>query len=258
MIVAAHQPVYLPGIIFFNKLALADVFVFLSDVQLMRGRSWQTRNRIRSTDGMQFLSVPVYRKGRADQTIGDTALADPDWSRRHVATLRHVYGRRPHFAAYFDGLAATLSAGYSDLAALNIAVIKYLAECFGLATPLHNSAEFCLMEGKNERLIDLSRQLGGDAYISNVGSAAYVDEALFARNGVRHLWQHFTHPVYEQGAPFIANLSAVDVLFNLGPAAGDVIRRAGSAKPERPLGANASTEMDGDEPEPAMNVRQGS
>ncbi|MBL4544831.1 MAG: WbqC family protein [Oceanicaulis sp.] len=44
---SAHQPVYLPGLILFHKIALSDVFVLLPDVQFQR-HSWQQRNRVRN------------------------------------------------------------------------------------------------------------------------------------------------------------------------------------------------------------------
>ena len=235
MITAAHQPVYLPGIIFFNKLALCDAFIFLSDVQLSRGRSWQTRNRIRQGSEAGFLSVPVKRKGRSDQRIYNTIiLSDNDWQRRHVASIQHAYGKRPYFSQYFPSLAAIIEQPWSTLADLNIALIRHLAIHFGLSPKWYDSREFELPDGKNERLVALARALGSDTYISNPGSTMYVNESTFAAGGVRHLWQHFEHPVYEQGAPFLTNLSVIDLLFNLGPNAASVIRASGSAKIEKP------------------------
>lgn len=235
MILAAHQPVYLPGIIFFNKLSLCDAFVFLTDVQLARGRSWQTRNRIRQAGSEQFLSVPVQRKGRADQSIRDTLIAtDQDWQRRHIAALRHAYGRRPHFAAQFEALAELIARPWERLAELNMALIRHLAACFSLAPAWHDSSTLDAPQGKNERLIGLSCRLGASAYVSNAGSMTYVDEAAFAAGGVSHLWQHFVHPVWDQGASFLPHLSAVDLLFNLGPEAGAVVRACGTARAERP------------------------
>jgi hypothetical protein len=235
MIVAAHQPVYLPGVVFFNKLALCDAFVFLTDVQLARGRSWQTRNRIRQAGGEQFLSVPVLRKGRGNQRIADTLIAEnPGWQRRHVAALHYAYRRRPHFDTYFDAIAELLMRPWERLAELNMVLIRHLAACFGLTTAWHDSLQLDAPQGKNERLIGLCRSLGADAYLSNAGSMTYIDEAAFTAGGVTHLWQHFEHPIWDQGAPFLPHLSAVDLLFNLGPEAGDVIRACGTARPERP------------------------
>ena len=234
MILSAHQPVYLPGIIFFNKLALSDAFVFLSDVTLAQGRSWQTRNRIRQGNNAGFLSVPVKRKGKSDQKIFETRIdSEQKWQHRHVASLRHAYGKRPYFSTYFDDLAAIIERPWDYLSDLNCALTCHLAECFGLSPQWHDSRDFDVPEGKNERLIALAQQTGATSYVSNAGSMTYVDEAAFAAVGIEHLWQHFEHPTWDQGAPFIENLSAIDLLFNAGPDAGIVVRTCGFTQIER-------------------------
>ena len=45
MILSGHQPVFLPGIILFNKMALSDQFMYVGHVQFSP-KSWQQRNRI--------------------------------------------------------------------------------------------------------------------------------------------------------------------------------------------------------------------
>ena len=61
-ILSAHQPVYLPGLILFHKIALSDVFVLLPDVQFQR-HSWQQRNRVRNGKDAIFLSPHKYIGG---------------------------------------------------------------------------------------------------------------------------------------------------------------------------------------------------
>jgi len=58
MLLCGHQPVYLPGIILFNKITLSDAFMFVGHVQYSR-KSWQTRNTIRSENQSIYLTVPV-------------------------------------------------------------------------------------------------------------------------------------------------------------------------------------------------------
>ena len=58
MIVAAHQPHYLPWLGYLAKWAAADLFVFLDTVQYEKN-GWQNRNRIKTSEGARWLSVPV-------------------------------------------------------------------------------------------------------------------------------------------------------------------------------------------------------
>lgn len=228
-LLSAHQPVYLPSVMLFNKIALSDVFVFLSHVQFV-GRSWQQRNRIRGGGGEAiFLSVPVIKKGRRFQSIAETEIAqDEAWQKKHLAGVTQAYRKRPYFDLYFPRIEALLQRPWRHLCDLDIALVRELAACLEITTPLLDSRDLHPQGLANEMLISLCREIGADAYVSNVGSSAYIDAAAFAAAGVTHHWQNFRFPVYDQGAPFLDRLSVLDLLFNLGPAAAEVVRTSGA------------------------------
>ena len=58
MIVAIHQPNYLPYLGFFDKMIKSDVFVIYDDAQFNKS-DFQHRNRIRIYEGWKWLTVPV-------------------------------------------------------------------------------------------------------------------------------------------------------------------------------------------------------
>jgi hypothetical protein len=225
-LLSAHQPVYLPGLILFSKIALSDVFVLLPDVQFQR-HSWQQRNRVRNGKEAIFLSVPVRKSGDLARTIRQTEIAQEPWRKKHLTTLKQVYGKRPFFEAYFPQVEALIEAEYASLADLDTALIRHLCEVLELETAILDSASLPHEGEAQDRLVSLCHAANADGYISNVGAAAYVDEAGFAAAGLTHLWQAFTPPVYDQGKPFLSNLSVLDALFNLGPATADLVRASG-------------------------------
>lgn len=227
-VLSAHQPVYLPGIILFNKIALSDTFVFLADVQFKR-RSWHVRNQIRNGEAPIWLSVSVDKDAGQSNTIRQVAFGDDGWIRKHCASLEHTYRKRPYFDAYYPALKALLEARHANLAELNMAIIRHVCAVLDLETKLVDSADLDHGGENQARLISLCHAAGADRYISNVGSAAYIDEAGFAASGVSHLWQAFTPPVYDQGKAFLSNLSIIDALFNLGPATAALVRESGHA-----------------------------
>jgi len=61
MIVAVHQPQYLPWLGYFAKIDRADLFVLLDNVQFKKNE-WQNRNQIKAAGGPQWLTVPVTYK----------------------------------------------------------------------------------------------------------------------------------------------------------------------------------------------------
>jgi hypothetical protein len=58
MIVAIHQPQFMPWLGYFDKMDQPDYFVLLDNVQYKKNE-WQNRNRIKSPQGPQWLTVPV-------------------------------------------------------------------------------------------------------------------------------------------------------------------------------------------------------
>ena len=231
MMLSVHQPVYLPGLILFNKIALSDGFVVLGHVPLTR-TSWQTRNRIRVETGEHWLSVPVLTTGRFGQSINDTEIAPRPWARTHLRTIAQSYGRRPWFSTVFPVLEAVLNRPWNRLADLNTELLRTLLSLLGITTPIYDSRDVEPSGHKTDLLIGICRRLGAERYLSNEGARAYIDEEAMARAGIQHCWQRFEHPVYSQGAPFLADLSVVDLLFNVGPeAAGAIVRGCGRIEP---------------------------
>ena len=107
-----------------------DVFVLLPDVQFQR-HSWQQRNRVRNGKDAIFLSVPVKKSGDLSRTIRQTEIADEPWRKKHLTTLKQVYGKRPHFDGYFPAIEALIEAVQSkswDKTRERISVLEGLFE----------------------------------------------------------------------------------------------------------------------------------
>ena len=235
MIISAHQPVYLPGIILFNKIALSDAIVLIGHVQMER-TSWQTRNRIRDngTDKEMFLSVPIRKKGRFGQSINDTEIADQFWQKKHLKSIYFTYKNRPFFDAYFERLKDLLEREWTHIADLNVALMRAVMDWLGLGARVLDSRGLSPEGEKTDMLVSLCRSIGAAGYVSNVGAQGYVEEVAFERAGIKHYWQDFGHPVYDQGAVFMPNLSIIDLLFNAGPESADIVQRCGRLSDRKP------------------------
>ena len=99
---AVHQPHYLPWLGYLAKWAAADVFVFLDTVQYTKN-GWQNRNRIKTADGLAWLTIPVCVKGHT--SLG-TAIKDvpidrvKPWRVKHLRSIEQSYARAPHITRY--------------------------------------------------------------------------------------------------------------------------------------------------------------
>ena len=214
MLVAIHQPHYLPWLGYLHRMAQADLFIVLDHVQFERG-NYQNRTQIRVNGAPHWLTVPVAQRSQKERIVEKTIDAAQGWAATHFETLRRAYG-----GAASAPLKSIYETPWERLADLNAALLEFLREAFAIRTPLVNSSELDVGGAKSELVLNLCKAVGADALLVGLGgSRHYLDRAAFAQAGVELVFQEFNHPVYPQRgpAPFIAGLSAVDLLFNLGP-----------------------------------------
>lgn len=218
MIVSVHQPQYIPWLGYFDKIARSDCFVFLDCVQY-KEREFQNRNRIRLKDGWMWLSVPVIAGG-ARQPIGAVKIDNgADWRRTHRESLRTWYGGAPFFGEQFPFFDETYAREWESLSELNVHITRYLLKALAISTPLVFESELKISGTSTRRIVEICKALKADTYLSGGGGREYLDEPLFAENGITLRYQEFTHPVYEQRfMPFEPYMSCVDLLFNHGAA----------------------------------------
>ena len=226
MILAAHQPQYLPWLGYFDKMDQADVLVILDNVQFKKNE-WQNRNRIKGPGGCQWLTVPV--RFRFPQKLDEVVIADDRWRRKHRRALEQSYARAPASREEAGLLGRLYGKRWESLVSLNLESVSLLADRFEIRTPLHLCSDFADLpdDHADERLIDLCRRLGADTYLAGSGGQAYMDLSRWERAGIRVRFQKFRHPIYAQphGA-FVPSLSAVDLLFNCGPQGFALVRRS--------------------------------
>ncbi|MFO7709632.1 MAG: WbqC family protein [Desulfobacterales bacterium] len=224
MIVAIHQPQYLPWLGYFGKMLQSDVFCYLDTVQFKKNE-WQNRNRIKTAQGWQWLTVPVTY--RYPQRIGAVGIDNTaDWARKHLQALQTNYRRAPFFESHFPAIEAVLRRRWESLSALNLELIECIRGILGIGhKPAALASAISASDEPTERLIDICRELGADTYLAGAGARAYMDAGRFARSGVRLLTQAFEHPVYPQRFNgFTPQLAIVDLIFNCGPESAGIIR----------------------------------
>jgi hypothetical protein len=128
------QPTYLPWCGYFGLMHAVDVFVLLDSVQFAR-RSWQQRNQIKATNGVQWLSVPVLSKGKRDQLISEVEVdKSANFASTHRKTIEMSYAKTPFFKAYADELLPLLDNPSPRLSDLTISLILRIKSQLGITT----------------------------------------------------------------------------------------------------------------------------
>ena len=222
MIVAIHQPQYLPWIPYIDKADQADIFVYLDTVQFAR-RGVQQRNQIKSCQGPQWLSVPV-TAGR-ETLIKDVLIAENLWQKSHIRSIRLSYARSA-YANEVSHLEEILSAPWKHLVDLNIAVTEWMFERLAVKTKRIRASELHAEGSKQNLMIAITKAVGGTVYLSGTGAAVYQTETDFLESGLELRYQNYRNVPYEQCFPetgFCPDLSAVDLIFNMGSGARDIL-----------------------------------
>ena len=215
--VAILQSNYIPWKGYFDMIAAVDEFILYDDMQYTR-RDWRNRNQIKTPQGIQWLTVPVQVKGKCDQKIKDTLIDGSEWAITHWKALAQNYRRAPHFDEVATLLEPLYMESYSHISQLNRRFIQTICHYLGIQTVISNSWDFTLLDGKTERLANLSMQAGGTEYISGLAAKDYIVEKVFSDMEIKLTWFDYAgYPEYPQlWGEFSHGVTILDLLFNCG------------------------------------------
>ncbi len=228
MILATNQPYFAPYPGFFYKARLSDTFVILDTVQFPRGFTWLTRNRFKNHLGTLWMSIPVWRKGLGFQRIDEVRLyPEGRWLRKHPASLETAYGNAPYYRDHQTFLEHIFSGAFEKLVDLNLFIIRYLLEHFQCDTELVLLSELGIDEKGGRLLIEICKALGASHFLTQRPAKKYLDADAIRAEGIHIDCRNPPKPVYPQlWGNFVPQLSAIDLLLNCGPRAGDILMAA--------------------------------
>lgn len=219
MVLAGHQPNYWPYPGLLGKIMKSDKFIYVTKVQFEK-KSWQKRNRIRTKEGWTYIQVPTITKGKFDQNICDVKINNTvDWREKTLKSITLVYGKSPFYREYKDFLEELYHKNWTFLAELDIYIMNFLIVELGITAEIFYDTDFEFQGTKTAMLVDMCRQLDCDTYLSNLGSAAYVQIPEFTKVGLNHRYVDYKgEPYQQQFAGFEPGLSILDMLMNCGKA----------------------------------------
>ena len=217
MILSAHQPAYLPWLGYFDKISKADVFVFLDTVQYEKN-SFINRNKIKTPQGPQWLTIPVKSKGHITATLRETLVDDSKpWRSKHLKSIEMNYRKAPYFNEFFPKLEGIQMLPASNLAELCWQQLQFWLKEFNIKTKVVRSSYLAISSKKSDLVLDLCRHFNADQYLSGIQGRDYLDESSFYTNGIAVQYQDFQHPIYTQlWGDFLPYISIIDYWMNCG------------------------------------------
>jgi hypothetical protein len=214
MILAAHQAQYMPYPGLIAKIAHADVFVLQDDLQYVK-QEWQNRNRIRTPEGWQWLSIPVHAKSTSP--INGVFPVDDAWIDRHARLVDLHYRQcRQKLACVRRLWDVARPVSTRSLAEINAALLIELCRLFGVRTPIYVESALRLAPEEcrtpDARLISLCQRFGCDTYLSGSGGLVYLNADRWTAADVRLRILHWIPEQYDQCyAGWFPNLSSLDL-----------------------------------------------
>jgi len=249
------QPQYFPRLHYIARILYADIFMIRDDAQFVDkhrypdgkvDKSYQAHTPIKQTFGRFLLAVPTKHEGLLP--LAKTRVSyDHDWVDSHLKTLQFSYSKAPNFSRLFPEIEMILRREYPNLTELNLATtlwgvlhllgkesvnpsdlsLEKVREALDgqkkfRLSDIRRASEFDLDTenlSANEKIVALCSFVGADEdYCGGTGAAAYMDEDIFAKNGIKinvQDWKCQPYPQrFEKEHGFIPNLSIIDLLMN--------------------------------------------
>ncbi|MGI5977546.1 MAG: WbqC family protein [Candidatus Limivicinus sp.] len=218
-----HQPHYFPWVGYFDKMAKADVFVLLDEVQLEKS-SQMIRNRVLDGNGnIKYLTISGDTKNFLSRKYCELKTKDVDrWTGRQLNALRDYY----RTAAFRDEILPIIedffTRDYETVCQWTCGSLLLVRELLGIKTKIiyQSDIEYDRENKRSDLVYAICNAIGADIYFSGRGaSVRYLDREKFASHGVQIVFQDFKHPMYSQcSSPenFTPGLSILDMLFNCG------------------------------------------
>lgn len=220
-VVAIHQPNFFPWLGYFDKIAQADIFVFLDAVGYPRSGSsgmgsWTNRVHVCVNGAPHWLTAPI-RRMPFGALIQEARIDDSrPWRKKALKTISGAYAKASQRTAAMEILTPLVLRDTDRIADYNIANIEVLVKHLGLSTRFFRQSELKVEGVSTERLVNIVKAVGGTAYLSGGGASGYQEESAFLEAGIELVMQNFEPLPYGPEKSFIPRLSVIDYLMRDG------------------------------------------
>lgn len=216
--VAVLQSNYIPWKGYFDLINMVDEFILFDDVQYTK-RDWRNRNRIKTLQGLKWLTIPVDVKGKYLQKINEVKVSDTKWVQNHWQQIVRNYSKARCFKEYgvfFEELYSTCDNEY--LSEINYKFIQLICKILNINTKIRFSSEFILEEGRTNKLLQICKQCNAEVYLSGPSAKSYFDIELARKENIKIEWMDYNgYGEYQQlYSPFEHGVTILDLIFNMG------------------------------------------
>jgi len=179
---------YFPPIKYFQYLHLSQN-VYIEHKEYYKRHSIRNRALILGPNNVLLLTVPIVKKNSSKTFMENIRIANNDWKKKHIQSIKTAYGSSPFFIYYFEEIKEIINKNHTFLIDFNYEILYYFLNELNIKTNLKKT----------------------ESYIKN-----YENQCCDERDNIE---MHQSLKKYTQifTKNFIPNLSIIDLIFNLGP-----------------------------------------
>jgi WbqC-like protein family len=184
MIVAGHQPAFLPSTRYFYKMAKSDILDLRQNAQFI-DRGYFHRVKFRDS----WFTLPLSPKPGYYDPISTVRVDLPRAKEMFRNTMQGRYGGSRYYKTRGKELIDKFdSLGSEMLWQIDLDLILYIRDLLGIETPVSIGVD--TIGGKGEGVLsNLRCYPGADAYLSGVGAKKYMgDTSVFDEAGIKVIW----------------------------------------------------------------------
>lgn len=216
MLLSAHQPAYLPWLGYLEKIARADVFIYMDTVQFEKN-SFTNRNKIKGPNGPQMLTIPVCMRDHMNKIMLEMQIEErSNWRQKHLNAIFCNYKKAPYFCENFPKLERLYEDRTDNLSDFIFNQLMFWVKELGLTeTKIIRQQELNLTAKKSDLVYAMCEAVGADQYLSGAMGADYLDKEKFLQNGIDVLFQDYHCDEYPQlWGDFVPAMGVVDMWMN--------------------------------------------
>jgi len=196
---------YLAPIQYYTKLLLYDE-VYIEVHENFIKQTYRNRCKIYAANGELSLSIPI-KKDRAKVKTKDIIVDyDTNWRKMHWKSIESAYKSSPFFEFYQDDFAPLYEKKYKYLVDLNTELQNIILGHLDIQVHFIPTVEYL---HNDELMLDDFRE--------SIHPKNNYDDENFRM-------EHYTQ-VFQEKHGFIPNLSIIDLLFNEGPNAAELLEK---------------------------------
>lgn len=224
MKISIIQPCFVPWLGYFEQIAVADVFVYMDDVQYTK-RDWRNTNQLKTPNGIKKIFVPVKKPSLSTRLNEAVINQDGKWQKTLLNKIKEWYKKSGYFEEIMSLIDPIILADFEKLVDFNFTLNNALLSYLDISTSIHFSSQVPRKTNdKNLRIIEICSYFNADVLYDGKSAADFIDTELFRKSGIDVYFQNYQHRPYRQlWGDFVPYMSVLDLLMNEGKRSREII-----------------------------------